>query len=147
MIATYAEFTTESRQAMADRERRNRINEYADNYRKSLHKNSSHYSNIELARRRAARLRWKTINQLDKYLIEFESHVLRSGGKVIWAQDHNEAIESIAAILKKKEISKVVTKSNSVSGNLAAHAMWQQQEMARAAIMITVIMITILVRE
>lgn len=128
MIATYAEFTTESKQAMADRERRSRINEYAENYRSSFNRNSSHYSNMELARKRAARLRWKTINHLDKYLIEFESHVLRSGGKVIWAQDQDEAIEAITLILKRKDVSKVVTKSNSVTGNLAAHALWQQQE-------------------
>ena len=39
-------------------------------------KGSSQYSNLELARNRAAFTRWKTIENLDKYLIEFESNFI-----------------------------------------------------------------------
>ena len=40
-------------------------------------KGSNQYSNLELARNRAAFTRWKTIENLDKYLIEFESNFIK----------------------------------------------------------------------
>jgi L-lactate dehydrogenase complex protein LldF len=128
MIATYADFTKESQKVMADPGHRARINAYTEEYQQSFDKASSHFSNLELARRRAAHLRWKTINHLDKYLIEFESKVIRSGGKVIWAQDNAEAVEAINAILKKQGQSKFVSKSNSVSRDLANSAQWQKEQ-------------------
>ena len=71
------------------------------------------YSNIELARKRAAYIRHKAINGLEKYLIEFEANLERNGGKVIWALDGQEAVNEIYSILKKNGI-KEVTKSKAL---------------------------------
>ena len=59
---------------------------------KSLNAGTRQFSNLDLARERAAFTRWKTIENLDKYLIEFESNFIKSGGKVIWAQDITDAL-------------------------------------------------------
>lgn len=126
MIATYADFTKESNKVMADTTHRNRIGAYNRNYWKAFKETSQHFNNLELARKRAARLRWNIINHLDKYLIEFESNVIRSGGKVIWAQDNNEAMEAIQSILKKQGESKFIAKSNCVSRDLANHPQWKK---------------------
>lgn len=128
MIATQAEFTKESKKVMADAAHRTRIAAYNNNYSKSFKESAANFNDLELARKRAARLRWKIINHLDKYLIEFESHVIRSGGKVIWAQDNNEAVESIQSILAKQGESKFVARSTSVSRDLANHAGWKQHQ-------------------
>jgi len=73
------------------------------------------FSDLELARERAAFTRWKTIEHLDKYLIEFESNFIRSGGKVIWAQDVTDALEAILDILQKAGVNEVVkSKSNTI---------------------------------
>ena len=66
------------------------------------------FSNTALIRDRAAFVRWKSIENLDKYLIEFESNFIRSGGKVIWAQDISDALEEISRILAKSGSRKVV---------------------------------------
>ena len=70
MIATYADFTKESNKVMADTTHRNRIGAYNKNYWKAFKETSQHFNNLELARKRAARLRWNIINHLDKYLID-----------------------------------------------------------------------------
>src|ERR1041385_7665259 len=73
------------------------------------------YANLELAKTRAAGLRNKTTEHLDKYLIEFESNFLKRGGKIIWAQDVAEAQKEILQLLKKNNISSVVKSKSMVT--------------------------------
>lgn len=42
------------------------------------------------------------MENLDKYLIEFETNFTANGGKVIWANDEKEAQQEILKILQKK---------------------------------------------
>ena len=52
------------------------------------------------------------LNDLDKYLIQFEDNFNANGGKIIWAQDKKEALKEILEIVKENQIKKVVkTKS------------------------------------
>lgn len=74
------------------------------------------FAQLDLARERAAFTRWKAIEHLDKYLIEFESNFIRSGGKVIWAQDITDALEAIASILKQSGAKKILkSKTNTAT--------------------------------
>jgi L-lactate dehydrogenase complex protein LldF len=66
-----------------------------------------------LARDRAGHIKYKVINELDKYLIEFEDHFLKNGGKIIWARDAQEAVKEIINLLQKKN-AKTVVKSKSM---------------------------------
>ncbi len=79
-----------------------------------LNENSSHvkhaklfYSNLELAKTRASFIKNKTLDNLDKYLIEFEANFSKKGGKVLWLQDNVEAISEIAKLVEKKEAKNV----------------------------------------
>ena len=72
------------------------------------------FSNLEGARQRAAAIRWKTFETLDKYLIEFEANFTKSGGRLIWAQDGIEALNEILFILTKNKVNSVV-KSKSMT--------------------------------
>jgi L-lactate dehydrogenase complex protein LldF len=127
MIATYTEFIKESKKVMADPSHRIRIAGYNKQYQRSFSEAASHFNDLELAKKRAARLRWKIINHLDKYLIEFEAGVKRSGGKVIWAQDHTEALEAIHSIVKKQGESSFISRSNAVSRNLVLDSQWKKE--------------------
>ena len=60
------------------------------------------YSDLELARTRASFIKNKTLDNLDKYLVEFESNFTKRGGKVIWAQDKDEAISELEKIIERK---------------------------------------------
>ena len=60
------------------------------------------------------RSKWKVTENLDKYLIEFEANFIKRGGKVIWAQDAEEAINEIIRILKNVK-ARTVVKSKSMT--------------------------------
>ncbi len=62
---------------------------------------------------RAANLKHKILNDLDKYLIEFEVNFQNNGGKVIWAPTKKDAVKEILAILKRLKATSVV-KSKSI---------------------------------
>src|SRR5690349_11625248 len=77
-------------------------------YDKKVEHGKHQYSNMELARQRAANLKWKVIENLDKYLHEFDQNVTKRGGKVIWAQDAKEAMDEVVNILKRVNARTVV---------------------------------------
>lgn len=54
------------------------------------------------------------MENLDKYLIEFETNFTANGGKVIWANDEKEAQQEILKILQKKE-ARMVVKAKSMA--------------------------------
>ncbi len=71
------------------------------------------FKNLELAKTRAAALKQKSIDNLEKYLIEFEGNFAKRGGKVIWAQDAEEAMKEALQLIQKAK-AKVVVKSKSM---------------------------------
>jgi L-lactate dehydrogenase complex protein LldF len=71
------------------------------------------FSNLELAKTRAAFLKQKAIDNLEKYLVEFEGNFSRRGGKVIWAQDGEEAVKEALQIMQRVN-TKTVVKAKSM---------------------------------
>lgn len=92
-----------------------RVAEMAVRHKSAFEKSSGQFSNLEMARERAAFTKWKAIENLDKYLIEFESNFIKSGGKIIWAQDISDALVSILEILEKSENKKVLKSKSQTS--------------------------------
>jgi L-lactate dehydrogenase complex protein LldF len=82
-------------------------------YDSAVLKGKQQFSDLNLAKERASIIKNKCLLNLDKYLTEFEANFSKRGGKVIWAQDENEAISEIISIVKKHE-SKLVVKSKSM---------------------------------
>ena len=60
------------------------------------------FANLDLARNRAKYIKWRVNENLDKYLIDFEANLMRKGGKVIWADTAQTALNEIEQIIKKK---------------------------------------------
>ena len=83
-------------------------------YDKKVIEGKKQYSNLELARTRGAALKQKSIENLEKNLIDFESNLRKRGGQVIWAQDAEEAMAEIIKILKRVN-AKTVVKSKSMT--------------------------------
>lgn len=71
------------------------------------------YANLDLAKKRAGSIKHRVLNNLDKYLVEFEASFTKRGGKVIWALDSQQALNEIYNIILKNDINSVV-KSKSV---------------------------------
>ncbi len=83
-------------------------------YDKKVAEGKGQYSNLELAKTRAAALKHKGIENLERYLCDFESAFKKRGGQVIWAQDSQEAIREINKIVKKAN-AKTVVKAKSMT--------------------------------
>jgi L-lactate dehydrogenase complex protein LldF len=107
-------FSLVSNSKIADKKSRNLLLRSIAKYEFLKQAAESQYQDHELAKQRAAAIKWKSIEYLDSYLIEFEANFIKSGGKVIWAQDSQDAIKEILAILKRIN-AKSIVRSKSVT--------------------------------
>jgi L-lactate dehydrogenase complex protein LldF len=83
-------------------------------YDKKVLAGKEQFSKLELARTRASAVKQRAIDNLEKYLIEFEANFIRRGGKVIWALDAEEALKEALQIMKRVE-AKTVVKAKSMT--------------------------------
>jgi L-lactate dehydrogenase complex protein LldF len=107
-------FLKDAEKVAFDLEHRRKLNSTISKYDIQVQKGRLQFSDLELARKRAANLKHKILNDLDKYLIEFEVNFQKNGGKVIWAPTHKEAVKEILTILKNVKATSVV-KSKSIT--------------------------------
>jgi len=107
-------FLKKSKLKAFDKEHRKTIKFNIGKYNMAFHRGLEQYADIETARLRAANIKHKAINDLDKYLIEFEQNFTNNGGKVIWANDTKEATGEILKILTERGVKKIV-KSKSMT--------------------------------
>ncbi len=107
-------FLNNAKEKSSDLKHRLKINFNISQYDKSVEKGKHQFSNIELARKKAKNRKWLAIENLDQYLEAFEANFIGRGGKVIWAEDADQAIEEILHIAKVNKVSSVV-KSKSMA--------------------------------
>jgi L-lactate dehydrogenase complex protein LldF len=107
-------FLKASEKVAFDETHRDKIKFNIGRYDKAVSVGKSNYSNLEIARERAGFFKYKVINNLDKYLIEFETNFIANGGRIIWAEDAEEALAEILKITKSHDIKSVV-KSKSMT--------------------------------
>ncbi len=107
-------FIQDANKKAFDKDHRKTIKYNISKYDAAVSIGKGQFCNLELAKTRAAHLKYKIINDLEKYLIEFESNFSKRGGKVIWAQDTSEAVKEILRIVEKYQAGKVV-KSKSMT--------------------------------
>jgi L-lactate dehydrogenase complex protein LldF len=87
-------------------------------YDENVVKGKEQFANLDIAREKAANVKHKILNDLEKYLIEFEANFEKQGGKVIWAPSAKDAIREILAILKKHEVGLVLKSKSIISEEL-----------------------------
>ena len=105
-------FDAESR--VFDKEHRRKLAFNISQYDKKVVEGKHQFAEFDIARQRAATLKWRVTENLDKYLIEFEANFIRRGGKVIWAKDGEEAMTEVIRIMKNAN-AKTVVKSKSMT--------------------------------
>jgi L-lactate dehydrogenase complex protein LldF len=113
MSDRYQKFIHDSELKAFDKKHRQTINFNISKYDTAVAKGKLQYQNLELARKRAAHIRHKAINDLDKYLIEFEANFISRGGKILWAPNEEDAIKEILGVMKKYD-ARYVVKSKSM---------------------------------
>ncbi|RZK26633.1 MAG: lactate utilization protein, partial [Hymenobacter sp.] len=66
------------------------------------------YQNHDLARTRAAYLKADVLEKLDEYLLQFEAAFTARGGRVVWANDAQEALDEIGRLTAARQARTVV---------------------------------------
>ncbi|MRG46320.1 iron-sulfur cluster-binding protein [Chitinophaga sp. SYP-B3965] len=114
MNKTASTFLSESEIKAADLSHRKTINFNISKYNAAVKNGKHQFADLPTARERAKNVKWKAIENLDKYLEDFEMNFLKRGGKVIWAETAEQAREAILEICKAKNC-KTVVKSKSMA--------------------------------
>lgn len=83
-------------------------------YEKRFANSQDHYDNLELERQRAYQLRNKSLLNMEKLLVDFETHFNENGGNVLWARDENDAQEMIWEIVNKRDNQGVIRSNSAV---------------------------------
>jgi L-lactate dehydrogenase complex protein LldF len=90
------------------------INFNIGRYDTAVNRGLSRLANLENSKRKAHVIKWKVMENLDKLLPEFEANFQKRGGKVIWANDAEEANREILNIIRKAN-AKTVIKAKSMT--------------------------------
>lgn len=107
-------FIKKSEDIAFDLKHRSTIKFNMSKYDAAVDKGMKRYSNLELAKSRAAYIKSLAINNLHDYLLQFEKNITINGASVIWAEDTNQAIEAVQKIMIENN-SKTVVKSKSMT--------------------------------
>lgn len=89
------------------------IDTHIDKYTLAFEQAKTKFFDLENSRKKASLIKWKAIENLERYLLDFESNFTKNGGQVIWANDAEEARQEIAKIVERHR-AKSVVKSNSM---------------------------------
>jgi len=114
-MSTIAEdFLTASENKAFDLDHRRIINYNIGKYDAAVVKGLAKLTNLDYAKRKSHVIKWRVMENLDKFLPEFEANFQRRGGKVIWANDAEEANREILNIIQRAN-AKTVVKSKSMT--------------------------------
>lgn len=113
MSETSTIFKQKSKSKAADQEHRKKINFNIAKYNAVVPHGKSQFEELDMARERAKNVKWRAIETLDQQLEQFEKNFTARGGKVIWAENSEQALAEILDICKKKNC-KTLVKSKSM---------------------------------
>jgi L-lactate dehydrogenase complex protein LldF len=114
MMNTAEEFVEKAEEKVFDLGHRKTINYNIGKYDNAVDRALSKFENLEHSKKKAHVIKWRVMENLDKFLPEFESNFQKRGGKVIWANDMEEAQKEILSIIQKHN-GKTVIKSKSMT--------------------------------
>src|SRR5664279_2792325 len=115
MSESASTFKAKSTVKSADLEHRQKINFNIGKYNAVVPQAKHQFTNTDLVRERAKNIKWRALETLDQQLEEFEMNFLKRGGKVIWAQNSQEALDEVLAICKEKNCRTIVKSKSMVT--------------------------------
>lgn len=113
------EFNARVAQSVGDMVQHEKINFTIRQYDKAVGDGLKQYAKLPTARQRSGYIKYKVINELDRYLIEFEDNFTSNGGKIIWAKDAEEALHEIDKVIKKHQVTSIVKSKSMVTEEIA----------------------------
>jgi L-lactate dehydrogenase complex protein LldF len=113
MIDTSKKFKQKSYDKAADLKHRKTINYNIGKYDAVVPVGKKQFADLDFVREKAKNIKWKALETLDVQLEKFEVNFLKNGGKVIWAENIEQACEAVLKICREKNC-KTVVKSKSM---------------------------------
>ena len=113
MTETSSTFKAKSTIKSADLEHRQKINFNIARYNAVVPQGKHQFNDLTLARERAKNIKWRALETLDQQLEQFEKNFTKQGGKVIWAENGEQALDEILNICREKNC-KTLVKSKSM---------------------------------
>ena len=121
-------FLAKSEIKAMDAEHKRKLSFNIGKYNEVVIKGKKQFANLDFAREKAKNIKWKTIENLDKYLVQFEQNFTKNGGKVIWAQDAEEANQAVLDICKQHGATQVVKSKSMVTEEIHLNAFLEKNE-------------------
>jgi L-lactate dehydrogenase complex protein LldF len=115
MTSAAQEFLRRAAVKSADLTHRQIIRRAIDQYSSSNDRGRSRFADWEAARQRCHEIKWEALNNLDRYLLEFEQRVKERGGHVFWAADSAEACRYITDLAVSRGVRKMVKSKSMVA--------------------------------
>ena len=109
MPLSQIDFKVKSAEVLNDKLQKSYLQKTKQQYKNRSEKITEYFSDVELAKNRATLTKWKATENLDKYLIEFEANCIKSGIKVLWALDMEQAHNELMSVVTKHEIKNLFT--------------------------------------
>ena len=108
-------FLAKSEVKTHDLEHKRKISWNIQKYNASVLKGKEQFAELELARKKAKNIKWKAIEELDRHLEVFEKNFTAKGGKLLWANDAEEAQQHIIKICTEKNTTQIVKSKSMVT--------------------------------
>jgi L-lactate dehydrogenase complex protein LldF len=125
-MSTSSSFIAKSTVKAADIDHRRKINFNISRYNAVVPVGKQQFAHLEKAREQAKNLKWQAIEHLDKSLEDFESNFTKRGGKVIWAENADQALQEILGICQQANCKTVVKSKSMVTEELHLNAFLQK---------------------
>jgi L-lactate dehydrogenase complex protein LldF len=115
---TIKSFLAKSDVKAHDLEHKRKLTFNINKYLEVVAKGKQQFTNLEATRQKAKNIKWKAIENLDTYLMDFEKNFTARGGKVLWAKDTQEANDHILKICKSVNATQLVKSKSMVTEEL-----------------------------
>jgi L-lactate dehydrogenase complex protein LldF len=120
------QFLAKSAIKAADLTHRQTIQFNIGRYNAAVPKGKSQFVHLNHAREMAKNVKWRAIETLDQQLELFERHFTERGGKVIWAEDAQQATDAILKICREKQCKTLVKSKSMVTEEIHLNRMLEQ---------------------
>jgi len=128
MTENEATFIAKSTIKSADIEHRQKINFNIGKYNSVIPLGKQQFVDNNLVKERAKNIKWRALETLDQHLEEFEMQFTKRGGKVIWAENSQEALDEILAICKEKNCKTIVKSKSMVTEEIRLNHFLEENE-------------------
>jgi L-lactate dehydrogenase complex protein LldF len=115
MSTASREFLSRASEKSADLTHREVLRHVVDNCNTSMESGRARFADWEAARQRCHEIKWEALNNLDRYLLEFEQRVKERGGSVFWAENSEEACRYVTDLATSRGVHKVVKSKSMVA--------------------------------